>query len=84
MAEQIAIMRGVGYGKWGMHQPGLYFETWLPDGSATLQLLFGSDATRLMTEGGVSVSDVTRLEGRRCRIEVDGYTTRFKGLAPTN
>ena len=84
MSEHIAVMRGVGYGRWGMHKPGLYFESWLPDGSATLHLLFGGDASKLMAEGGVASGDVTRLEGRRCRVEIDGYTTKFKGLAPVN
>ncbi|MBI3970914.1 MAG: hypothetical protein HY332_06460 [Chloroflexi bacterium] len=82
MAEQLAAMRGVGYGKWGIHKPGLYFETWLADDSATLQLLFGKDAIRLMAQADVGVADVSRLEGRSCRVDIDGYNVRFKGLVP--
>ena len=82
MTEQAAVMRGVGFGKWGTHKPGLYFETWLADGSATLQLLFVKDATRLLAQAGGDVSDVSNLEERSCRVEVDGYTTRFMGLSP--
>ena len=80
MNQQIATMRGVGYGRWGMHPPGLYFETWLAGGSATLQLLFGKDARKLMAQGGVGIADVAKLEGRSCRVEIDGYVVRFKGL----
>ena len=82
MTEQQAVMRGVGYGVWGMHKPGLYFETWLADDSSTLQLLFGKDAARLMAAAGVGVADVSRLEGRACRVDVDGYRVRFKELVP--
>lgn len=82
MAEQRAVIRGAGYGKWGIHKPGLYFETWLADDSATLQLLFGKDATNLMAQAGIGVSDVTPLDGRSCRVDVDGYNVRFKGLVP--
>ena len=82
MNEQLAVMRGVGYGRWGMHKPGLYFETWLADGSATLQLLFGQDATSLMAQVGGDASNVSALEGRACRVEVDGYNVRFRGLTP--
>jgi hypothetical protein len=81
MVEQMAVMRGVGYGKWGMHKPGLYFETWLADGSATLHLLFGRDATTLMAQARGDLSDVSVLEGRTCRVEVDGYNVRFRGLS---
>jgi hypothetical protein len=81
MTAQMATMRGVGYGRWGMHKPGLYFETWLADDSATLQLLFGKDARKVMAQGGVGSADVAKLEGRSCRVEVDGYVVRFRGLA---
>ncbi len=75
-------MRGVGYGRWGMHQPGLYFETWLADGSATLQLLFGKAVTRLLAEARIGVEDVGQLEGRTCSVDIDGYHVRYTGLAP--
>lgn len=82
MSEQVGVMRGVGYGRWGMHRAGLYFETWLPDDSATLQLLFGKDASRVMAASGVDSSNVAPLEGRSCRVELDGYTVRFTALVP--
>ena len=82
MTQQSAVIRGVGYGKWGIHKPGLYFETWLPDGSATVQLLFGQAATALMAQVGGTAANPSALEGRACRVEVDGYTVRFRGLAP--
>ena len=34
-----------------------------------------------MAEAGVGVADVTLLEGRSCRVVVDGYRVRFVGLA---
>jgi hypothetical protein len=77
-----------------VHQPGLFFETWLPDG-ATLQLLFGKAAKKLMIQAGVGASDVaqlmtqpgsggaavTQLEGRSCHVEVDGHRVTFTRLA---
>jgi hypothetical protein len=94
MAEQMAVMRGVRYGTWGMHKAGVFFEAWLPDGSATLQLLFGKAAKQLLLQGGMSDSDVRALlaqpgnggsylgplEGRFCRVEVDGDRVTFTGL----
>lgn len=95
MVDQLAVMRGVRYGRWGVHRPGLFFETWLPDNGATLQLLFGKAAEALMTEAGIGASDVAalmsqpgnggaavaQLEGRSCHVEVDGYRVTFTRLA---
>jgi hypothetical protein len=75
------VIRGVGYGKWGNHEPGLYFETWQADG-ATLQLMFGAAAARLLAQAGASTDDVSRLEGRSCLVEVDGYRVIFNNLTP--
>jgi hypothetical protein len=95
MADQLAVMRGVRYGRWGIHAPGLFFETWLPDNSATLQLLFGKAARRLLAQAGISTADadelmaqpgnggaeVAPLEGRACYVKVDGFHVTFKRLA---
>ena len=84
MADQLAVMRGVGYGRWGMHRPGLFFETWLPDNSATLQLLFGNEAEKVMAQAGIGVSNVGMLEGRSCHVQVDGHHVTFKGMVPVS
>lgn len=82
MVEQVAVMKDVAYGRWGMHEAGLHFETWLTDGSATLQLLFGKRAALVMAQAGVGSSDVHGMEGRSCLVDVDGYHVTFKRLVP--
>ena len=89
-----AVVRGARYGRWNGQSPGLFFESWLADGSATLHVLYGAEARDVMTEAGVSGAemeslvgqsgvggaDVAQLEGHPCLIAVDGYHVRFVSL----
>ena len=95
MSEQRAVVRGARYGRWNGQRAGLFFETWLPDGSATLHVLYDAEARRVMAQAGVpgdasdalvaqrgeGGADVTPLEGHDCFVVVEGYTTRFLRLA---
>ncbi|HET7771458.1 MAG TPA: hypothetical protein VFN74_21990 [Chloroflexota bacterium] len=95
MPEQIAVVRGARYGRWNGQRAGLFFETWLPDGNATLHILRDAAARRLMAQAGVTSAEsdalvaqigeggaaVKPLEGHECFVVVDGYTTQFLRLA---
>ena len=92
--ETQAVVRGARYGRWNGQRAGLFFESWLPDGSATLHVLYDDEARAVMRHANVSAADVealqgqagtggadvTQLEGHACLIAIDGYTTRFLRL----
>ena len=44
---------GARYGRWNGQRAGLFFETWLPDGSATLHVLYDARARRVMARASV-------------------------------
>lgn len=92
--EQRAVVRGARFGRWNRQRAGLFFETWFPDGSATLHVLYDDDARRVMLQAGLSAAEVETLmrqpgegganvgalEGRSCVVGVDGYRVRFLRL----
>src|SRR5688572_17565546 len=93
--ERRAVVRGARYGRWNGQRAGLFFETWQPNGGATLHVLYDGSARRVMAEAGmnetqvaalvdqagVGGADVTALEGRACIVTVDGYRTLFRRLS---
>ena len=89
-----AVVRGARYGQWNGQRAGLFFESWLPDGSATLHVLYADHARDVMTHAGVSAAEVEalvgqagvggagvrQLEGHPCLLAIDGYSVRFLRL----
>ena len=84
VSDLSAVIRDVGYGRRGSNKPGLYFESWLPNGNATLHLLYGKEADAVLAAAGATTTDVSRLEGHSCRVRQDGHVLRFLGLSPLN
>ncbi|HEU5317124.1 MAG TPA: hypothetical protein VFX49_13530 [Chloroflexota bacterium] len=92
--ERRAVVRGARYGRWNGQRAGLFFESWLPDGSATLHVLYGDDARAVLAGAGLSAAAVEALEGQPgeggaavgaleghpCAIAIDGYRVRFLRL----
>ena|SRR5688572_19945535 len=99
-AEQThaAVIHGARYGQWNGQTPGLFFESWLPDGSATLHVLYAAESRDVMTQAGVTAAEVAalvgqtgvgganvpQLEGHPCLIGIDGYSVRFLHLTPAS
>jgi hypothetical protein len=95
MSEQRAVVRGARYGRWNGQRAALFFETWLPNGNATLHILPDAAARRVMAQAGATSAEtdalvaqigeggaaVKRLEERECFVAVNGYTTQFLRLA---
>lgn len=93
--EHEAVVRGARYGRWNGQKAGLFFESWLPNGYATLHVLHGGDARRVLAQAGVTAAEqaalvgqagggganVERLEGLPCAVAIDGYRVRFLHLA---
>jgi hypothetical protein len=88
------MVHGARYGRWNGQKAGLFFESWLPNGGATLHVLHGADARLVLTQAGVSAADqetlatqpgqggadVAQLEGHPCVVAIDGYRVRFLHL----
>jgi len=79
MARQLAIMKDVGYGNRDLGRPCLFFNTYITEGTAALQVLVGDEAEKAIRESGVY--DVKELNGQSCWVEVDGWSIVFEGVA---
>lgn len=79
MEKQLAIMKDVGYGLRDTGRPCLFFSTYISEGGAALQVLFGKDANKVVTDTGVY--DVKDLEGKPCWVKADGRTITFLEVA---
>lgn len=78
MAEQLAIIREVGYGCRDIGQPCLFF-TVKTENYCSLQILNEQEAGDLIKESGVY--DVKELEGKPCIINRDNHLIKFVRLA---
>lgn len=75
MSEQLAIIRKPGYGMRDLYQPGLFFDVYLSESSAALQVFSQPEANEVIQDHGVY--DVKDLEGRACWVESDNGTIRY-------
>ena len=73
--KQLAIMRDVGYGCRDVGHPVLFFNTYISEGEAALQILGGTDAYNLIADS--SVYDVKNLEGKACWVDVEDNLIKF-------
>ena len=79
MTEQLAIIKGVGFGNRDVGRPVLFFETYLSEGIGALQILSDDEAMNFIKAYGVY--DVKDLEGKPVWIEREGFNT-IKVLRP--
>lgn len=79
MEKQLAIMKNVGYGCRDTGRPCLFFSTYISEGSAALQVLFGKDADKAITDAGVY--DIKDLEGRACWVKAGVHNITFLEIA---
>ena len=77
--KKLAIMKNVGYGCRDVGKPCLFFDVYVSECIAALQILFGKDADKLLTDS--RTYDVKQLEGKSCWVEVEGNTIKFKEIA---
>lgn len=70
MTKQMAIIREVGYGCRDLGKPVLWFSAFIDEGLAALQVLYGKEADKVITESGVY--DVHSLDGWTCLVEIKG------------
>ena len=70
MTEQLAIMKSVGFGCRDVGRPCLFFETFVSECGAALQILYGEDALKFIEDYGVY--DVSELEGKPVWVDVKG------------
>lgn len=78
MTEELAIIKGVGFGLRDAGYPVLSFET-KQEGSGALQVLNLEQTGKLIQEA--EVYDIKDLEGKACIVEKDGMMMKFKRMA---
>ena len=66
--EQLAIIRNVGYGCRDIGKPCLFFDSYITETTAALQILTGEDADEFIKAYGVY--DVSKLEGKPVWVDV--------------
>ena len=76
--EEMAIMTGVTIGCRDINEPCLWFSVTLMDGCGALQVLGWEDARQLIKTSGYY--DFKTLEGKPCRVDVEGNLIKFQGL----
>ena len=80
MTEQLAIMKGVGYGMRDAPVPCLWFETYINDSAAALQCITDPEQIKQVLRDG-NVYDVKDLEGKPCFVNVSSGMIEFVRLA---
>lgn len=76
MTEQMAVIRNVHIGGGDRGIPCLWFDTYISESSAALQVIPWDQAFEILK----STYDVKELDGRPCYVEVDGNMIRFLRL----
>jgi hypothetical protein len=76
MSEQMAIIRNVGIGARDVGRACLWFDTYITESSAALQIVTWEDAAKILAK----VYDVKELEGRPCVVDVQGQIIKFVRL----
>ena len=76
MPKQMAVIRNVHVGGGDRGTPCLWFDTYISEASAALQVLDWETARELVRK----TYDVKELEGKPCWVEVDGNIIRFVEL----
>lgn len=79
MAEQLAVIKGVGAGMRDAPYPILWFNVYVSDGVAALQCIPWDEAGKLVKKEGIH--EIHELEGKPCYVETDGMTIKFLRLA---
>jgi hypothetical protein len=74
--EQVAIIRNVGIGGRDVGRPVLWFDTYIRESSAALQIIGWEQAGELLA----GIREVRELEGRPCWVEADGGMIKFLRL----
>lgn len=72
-------MKNVGYGCRDTGEPCLFFDVYISDNTAALQVLTSTHAYQAIRESGVY--DVRELEGKPCWVDVNGAFISFLRLA---
>jgi hypothetical protein len=73
--EMVGIIRNVGIGMRDCHAPVLWFDVYISEHSAALQVFSWGEASRIITES--QVYDVKTLEGKPCWVSVEGTVGRI-------
>lgn len=78
-SEQLAIIRNVNCGVGDYGKACLWFDAYIGECAAALQVIEWGAAGKLLEEAGIA--DVNKLNGRPCYVEVGGGMILFKRMA---
>jgi hypothetical protein len=74
--RQMAVIRNVGIGSRDVGSPVLWFNSYVTESSAALQVLSWDEAYEVLK----SVYDVKELEGKPCWVDVEGGYIKFQEM----
>lgn len=77
--KKLAIMKDVGYGCRDTNGVCLWFDTYVTEGTAALQVLFNPEADKVIRASGVY--NVRELEGKPCWVEDNQGMIHFLEVA---
>lgn len=78
--EQLAVIRNFKLGVGDRDVPVIMFDAFLTEGTAALQCIYGAEEIHQFI-ADAEVSDITKMNGRTCWVETDGFVSRFLRLA---
>lgn len=80
MDKQLAVIKNFNIGVGDRGRPAIWFSTYISESTAALQVIEGQEAIYEFINNS-RLTDITKIEGKTCWVEVDGSRIKFLRMA---